>query len=82
MGRGALIGRGLLIVTALAVLAAAGFSAFIWAERRALPYNDEGRFFDASTATVFHEQSVVVYAILAAGLAMVGGGLLVLLRRR
>lgn len=77
-----MIGRVLLLLAALAALVAAGFSAFIWAERRALPYNAEGRFFDASTATVFHEQSVAVYAILAASLAMAGAGLLALLRRR
>lgn len=76
-----MIGRGLLLLAALAALVAAGFSAFIWAERRALPYNAEGRFFDANTGTVLHEQSVAVYAIFAAGLALAGAGLLALLRR-
>jgi len=82
MGCGALIRRRLLLLAALASLVTAGFSAFVWAQRRALPYNAEGRFFDESTATVLHEQSVAVYAVFAAGLAVVGAGLLALSRRR
>lgn len=73
--------RALLLIAAIVSFAAAGVSAFIWFERRALPYNSEGRFFDESTATVLHEQSVSVFAILAASLLLVGLVLLAVWRR-
>ena len=74
--------RMLLPIAVVVILSAAGISAFIWAERRALSYNEEGRFFDESTATVLHEQSISVYAILAVALGFIGVGLAVISRRR
>lgn len=34
----------------------------IWNARRGLPYNEEGRYLDLTTAVVVHEQSVMIYA--------------------
>jgi uncharacterized iron-regulated membrane protein len=73
--------RSLLLITAIVIWAASGVSAFVWVGRRTLPYNAEGRFFDESTATVLHEQSVPVYAVLAVALALVGASLMAIWRR-
>ncbi|KPF63055.1 hypothetical protein [Porphyrobacter sp. AAP60] len=70
-----------LLIAAIVAWAAAGASAFIWFERRGLPYNAQGRYFDESTATVLHEQSVTVLAVLAVSLFLLGG-LLFAVRRR
>lgn len=61
-----------LLIAAIVTWAAAGVSACLWFERRGLPYNAEGRYFDESTATVLHEQSVAVFAVLAVSLLMLG----------
>jgi hypothetical protein len=38
--------------------------ALTWRNRAALPYNSEGRFFDASDSVVYHDSSVVSYAVM------------------
>ncbi|WP_298305814.1 hypothetical protein [uncultured Erythrobacter sp.] len=51
-------------------LAGAGLCAALWTSRRTLIYNDQGRYFDAETTVVLHQQSVVIYGALALLLAL------------
>lgn len=52
------------------LLLGAGACAWIWNARRALPYNEEGRFLDAANAVVLHQQSVTIYGLLALALTL------------
>ena len=69
-----------LLIAAILTWAAAGTSACLWFERRGLPYNAQGRYFDENTATVLHEQSVAVFAVLAVLLLLLGVFVLALRR--
>lgn len=62
--------KTMLRVAALASLTAAGYCVGCWNARRALPYNEQGRFFNANSAVVLHEQAVTIYGSLALGLAV------------
>jgi hypothetical protein len=44
--------------------------ARLWFQRAALPYNAEGRYFDAAHSVVYDQGAVGVYAILAALFAL------------
>jgi hypothetical protein len=57
--------RALLALLALASSLAAVFLTLTWRMRAAMPYNSEGRHFDAAQAVVYHEQAVAIYAALA-----------------
>lgn len=46
-------------------LALALIFAFSFIKRSALSYNSEGNYFDERSATVYHEQSVAVFALLS-----------------
>jgi CelD/BcsL family acetyltransferase involved in cellulose biosynthesis len=70
-----------LLIAAILAWAAAGASAWLWFDRRGLPYNAQGRYFDESTATVLHEQTVTVLAVLAVSLFLLGVLLLAVRRR-
>ena len=59
------------VAAALLLTSALAF-AWIWNSRRLLPYNEEGRYFDAASAVVLHEQSVGAYGVLALTLALIG----------
>jgi len=55
--------------------------AQLWWERNSLPYNEMGRYF--SGEVVFHQQSVIIYALLAlASLLAVVISLYFLIRKR
>lgn len=38
--------------------------AMVFVNRLTLSYNSEGRYFDESSSTVYHEQAVTVYGLL------------------
>jgi hypothetical protein len=76
-----LIRRGLTGLAALIALVIAAGSALIWNARRALRFNPEGRYFDPDTATVVHQQTVEVYAILAVAFGLLAAGLGLMARR-
>ena len=51
----------LLIFTAILTI----LFSLIYKDRLNLEYNEEGRFFDENTATVYHQQAVSVYGLIA-----------------
>ncbi|UAB78270.1 hypothetical protein INR77_00495 [Erythrobacter sp. SCSIO 43205] len=59
-------------VAAILLFLGAGVLAWIWNARRALPYNDEGRYFDPLGGVVMHEQAVTPYGLSALALALLG----------
>jgi hypothetical protein len=40
------------------------FSASLWLHRASLPYNEEGRFFDAADSVVYTDSAVTAYVLL------------------
>ena len=52
------------VIAGIFCLGGAAFG-WLWQTRRGLPYNEEGRYFDAEQAVILHQQSVPVYAALA-----------------
>lgn len=52
----------LFLASAFSALAAI-IALLAWADRRGLPYNEEGRYFDLDQGVVLHEQSVAIYGI-------------------
>jgi hypothetical protein len=50
-------------------LTASAAATWVWYKRSNLPYNENGRYFDAENAIVFHEQDVIFYGGLALLLA-------------
>ncbi|WP_394730557.1 hypothetical protein [Altererythrobacter sp. GH1-8] len=57
------------IASAVFALASIG-SAIMWDRRRDLPFNSEGRYFDAASGTVVDQQSVLAFAALAITFAL------------
>ena len=51
----------LLLSVAVVAGAAGALLTSIWRQRAALPYNSEGRYFDAAGAVVYQEQAVAIY---------------------
>jgi hypothetical protein len=49
----------------------------LWLRRARLPYNEEGRYFDAAHSVVYSDRAVTLYGLLAAlfGMAAVAAGL-------
>lgn len=58
--------------------------AFGWVAhtRSQLPYNSEGRYFDAESATVYTDNAVLAYGSIAITSLILSGALLALSRRR
>lgn len=56
---------------AILALAGAGLCGFVWNARRALPYDQQGRYFDAANMIVLNEQALIAYGALALGLAVI-----------
>lgn len=50
--------------TVILVILTVQFS-LIYKNRLFIAYNEEGRFFDESTTTVYHQQAVFVYGLIA-----------------
>ncbi len=65
----------------IAILAAT-LTANLWIERAQLPYDSQGRFFDADQAVVFHEQSVIALGAVTVLLYAIGILGLWLIRKR
>lgn len=62
-----------------AILGGVGLLFGAWAYSRAqLPYNEEGRFFDASEGIVYDSGAVVVYGLIASAFLLLAGGVLTL----
>ncbi|HET9356161.1 MAG TPA: hypothetical protein VFO42_08365 [Sphingomicrobium sp.] len=53
----------LLSLTLVPWLAAA--LGLLWRQRRGLPYNEAGRYFDERSSTVLHSQAVDLYGLIA-----------------
>lgn len=64
-----------------ALLLVGGLLTALWWSRSNLPYNEQGRYFDSATATVYQEQSLLVYAGLALACFVTGAQLIVLGRK-
>lgn len=50
-------------------------SGWIFIKRLLLPYNSEGRYFDAESSVVYHQQAVIVYGLLFFILLLMTAGL-------
>jgi hypothetical protein len=49
------------------IIAIPGFLLLVVTVSRArLPYNSEGRYFDASEGVVYHSQAVIIYGLMSA----------------
>lgn len=74
--------RGTLLMAMAALFFCAGaMSAWVWNSRRSLPYNEQGRYFDADDAVVLSEQAVGIYGITAIVLIMAGIGCWIIARK-
>jgi hypothetical protein len=62
--------KAALAALALSLSAAALLCGLLWLQRRSLPYNEMGRYFDARYSIVYHEQAVLVYGLLTALFAL------------
>ena len=49
---------------ALFAISAIGLT-ILWWQRNVLPYDEQGRYFDAAESVVYQEQAAAVYAVLA-----------------
>lgn len=58
--------KTLLTATAAFLTAATLLLARIWLQRLSLPYNEQGRYFDAAHSIVYDEGAVAVYGLLTA----------------
>ena len=56
----------LLLALAVVAAAAGAWLTSLWRHRAGLPYNAEGRYFDAAEAVVYREQAVAIYGGFAA----------------
>jgi hypothetical protein len=65
------LGVYLRVGAAILLFGGAGFG-ILAARRAVLPYNEEGRYFDAEASVVYHQQAGAVYGMLA--VIGVGGG--------
>jgi len=59
----------------ICVLLAVPPGVLAW-QRADLPYNEAGRYFDAATGVVYHQQGVAIWATIAAVSVLAGVGLL------
>ena len=74
-GMGASKARSIAFFAIAAILFAATLVlAALWLARASLPYNEQGRYFDAANGVVYDQSAVLVYAILTLLLAF-GAGL-------
>jgi hypothetical protein len=62
--------KAILLATAALLSAATLLLARLWSQRASLPYNEEGRYFDAAHSVVYDEGAVGVYATLTVLLAL------------
>jgi hypothetical protein len=64
------------LATALIASTLALLLASLWLRRAALPYNEEGRYFDAAHSVVYTDGAVGTYGLLAAffGVVAVAAG--------
>ena len=74
--------RALLFTASALLLLASITMTMVWLGRARLPYNQEGRYFDAQTGVVLHEQSVSLFAGGAMLLGLTAIALFLIARRR
>ncbi len=68
--------------TAIFLLIAAAVPGVLFWQRRSLPYNEQGRYFDAAQGVVYEAQSVTVYGGITVVLIILGVIILAIGRRR
>lgn len=61
---------------------AAGWFAFVASDRAGLPYNSQGRYFDAEEGVTYTDSAPLVYGVLAALFGLLAVGLWMVARRR
>lgn len=54
----------LMIIGTIILSLATLFLGFVFVKSLTYPYNSEGRYFDEASATVHHDQAVVVYGLI------------------
>lgn len=63
--------KALLTATALLLTATTLLLTRLWLQRLALPYNEQGRHFDAAHSVVYDESAITVYGMGTALFALV-----------
>ena len=64
----------------LLLVAGAALGALFW-QRWSLPYNEQGRYFDAAQGVVYEAQAAEVYGMLS-GILMLAGVMVLVIGRR
>lgn len=57
--------RAALLTVAAVLTAAALLLGLLWLQRLTLPYNEQGRYFDAANSVTYDDGAVLVYGLLA-----------------
>ena len=81
MSWGRALRRAVALVTAALFSAGAALLGALALSRASLPYNEEGRYFDAEYSVVYHEGSGLVFGLLAGLFGIAALGALIWVRK-
>ena len=61
----------LLTILTMILVALTTLFAWIFVNRWKMPFNSEGKYFDAGSGVVYHQQSVIVYGLITIFLLLI-----------